>query len=715
MEVAMTPESSAAELLRRITSSPGAHYVNRRHQRSFSLNVFQMNALELMEAARRMRDPDQGGSFMMEKNREAGTQAHRELNRHLHNFTASAFTLVEHTRNFMRKHYVDAEPFAAYEARITSDFAKSPVAQFVQGLRNYILHRGMPNSKMHMKFTSAFDGPPGSGEMETGVRIETASLLEWDGWKGPAKAYLAKAGEELDVHQFTQEYLDLATELHAWLDQTLKDYHEADLIELAELQRQFNLVQPPPRVQPRPPGQPEEPEPGRFQFSERQTKALNELAIDILGNVRELDFAQSGPPGFPTDRPTVSITDKEIVGPVTYLGQEATGEWAFSFLTRDGKAHGVSETDHKRVDQLTDIVMQSGWARTALGRPFVEKCFLSWARQRFEGDGPSFSEALQAETQEHVAEAVIWVPVANFEVQKAFEFGPVWIEPITPAVIDSFRGKGPLPSPEQEEQVSQLFTRLRKDIQGRAAVVVRTDTEPSLAEDRAVQIARDVVGLLRFFSPAGPSAHVYSPIAIHGSEYVPQSNAIVLQSAGGISITSRVLPKSIGDWRMPTTQIEALQPQLRDAARLVLPEGLNDFELAVRSSLLTFSKGTTLVDPLDRLRNCLSALEGLLLKHEMEPRAPRIADRMSILLGLQGVDREEIQQLVRQVYWTQAQPQLTGSLREEDLIGLFVFYAHHVLMMGLGNLANFASKAEFVGGIELAGAVKTEATPGPET
>lgn len=54
----MNKAVTTAELFRQIRESEGSGYLNRAHQRSFSLNVFQMNALELIEAAHRVKDPD---------------------------------------------------------------------------------------------------------------------------------------------------------------------------------------------------------------------------------------------------------------------------------------------------------------------------------------------------------------------------------------------------------------------------------------------------------------------------------------------------------------------------------------------------------------------------------------------------------------------------------------------------------------------------------
>jgi hypothetical protein len=203
----MKDPRTAADLLRQITDSAGSGYLNRAHQRSFSLNVLQMNAVELMEAAQRVKDPDQGMALMMEKNREAGRQAHRELSRHVHNFVSSALTLVEHTRVLMRNHYAGTELLATYEKQVMATFAQSPVAQFVQGLRNYMLHRGLPNSSMFMKFTANPGATDGSGTAETGVRYDIAPLLDWKNWKPLVRSYLKQAGEYLDLLEFAQEYL----------------------------------------------------------------------------------------------------------------------------------------------------------------------------------------------------------------------------------------------------------------------------------------------------------------------------------------------------------------------------------------------------------------------------------------------------------------------------------------------------------------------------
>lgn len=239
----MTSDIKSADILKQIDEMPGAVFLNRSRQRSFSLNIFRMNALELMEVAQKVKDPVHGFALMTQSNREAGLQAHRELNRHVHNFAASALTLVEHTRVFMRKHYAGTSVLAAYEAMITRTFIQSPVAQFVQGLRNYMVHRGLPNSSMYLNFTSGPD-TDGTGTIETGVRFETSSLLDWDNWKSIARKYLEEAGEQIEVHDFASEYMVLVNQFNEWLDAILAEHHRVDVLNLVQVRAELDALRP---------------------------------------------------------------------------------------------------------------------------------------------------------------------------------------------------------------------------------------------------------------------------------------------------------------------------------------------------------------------------------------------------------------------------------------------------------------------------------------
>ena len=205
-----------SELLNAINSSRGAAHVNRSHQRTFSLNIFRMNAQELIEITRRVNDPDEGLRLMYLKNRDAGQQTHREVARRIHNFVAAAQTLVEHTRIFMREYYGDTAILDRYQAKIDTEFAREPLSRFVQDTRNFMLHNGLPNSEMFLKLESNPDTPEG-GVMQTGIHIPTAPLLEWRSWTAPARKFIEDSGEFVDIETFTEAYTRKAVAFHQWL------------------------------------------------------------------------------------------------------------------------------------------------------------------------------------------------------------------------------------------------------------------------------------------------------------------------------------------------------------------------------------------------------------------------------------------------------------------------------------------------------------------
>jgi hypothetical protein len=131
---------SQRDLLNAIHSSRGMEHVNRSHERTFSLNI-------------------------------------------------------EHTRIFMREQYGETPIIDRYQAKLESDLANNPLVRFVQDLRNYMLHKSLPDSEMYIDFRSNPDLPPGGGELSTGIRIRAAPLLAWTRWSAPARAFIENSGE----------------------------------------------------------------------------------------------------------------------------------------------------------------------------------------------------------------------------------------------------------------------------------------------------------------------------------------------------------------------------------------------------------------------------------------------------------------------------------------------------------------------------------------
>lgn len=226
------------ELFRKALDSPGMQFVNRMKAHSFSLNIFHGNLIEISKAIAIFEKPEIGMKIMNQENREIGNQTHREINRLFHNFLASAKTLIEHTRIFIDTYYSKTAIDQAYSAKIRAEYAEDPLCRFIQDLRNYILHKGLPNNTMSL----AFDVDKQS--IKTTVRLKLDSLLEWQKWNKKSREYLNSQDEDIQLSHLVEEYGNKINHLYEWLSDRLHKHHSKDLLELRKIQKKWqNLTE----------------------------------------------------------------------------------------------------------------------------------------------------------------------------------------------------------------------------------------------------------------------------------------------------------------------------------------------------------------------------------------------------------------------------------------------------------------------------------------
>ncbi|MNN39392.1 hypothetical protein D3C81_1534260 [compost metagenome] len=227
------------------------------------------------------------------------------------------------------------------------------------------------------------------------------------------------------------------------------------------------------------------------------------------------------------------------------------------------------------------------------------------------------------------------------------------------------------------------------------------EAEPILAEEKGFIIAQDALNLLRFFSPAAAMSWVLCPTALVGSEIIPRSKILTLTDST-FSLTDSLTTKDVAYWRLSIKDVDYLiETGLNRAAKLINPNELNDFETSLRAGLIIYSKSITLTNVADRLSHTLSALEGLFLRHTMEPIVSNIADRLSFVLSKTADDRAEISQYIRHAYKLNEQlrtPLL--SPREQENLARFVSIAYQAIVVALRNIDTFDTKSEFIKAVD---------------
>jgi len=260
------------------------------------------------------------------------------------------------------------------------------------------------------------------------------------------------------------------------------------------------------------------------------------------------------------------------------------------------------------------------------------------------------ADYLSARARVVVRPCVVWVPIAFMQVEAGFDIGPAKVLPITAQILDERETAYVAGTPNQAEEISQLFANLRKKMQGLAAVVMAVEGEPGHAQCRAIDVAADVIGLLRLFSGAAYTPWLLCPCAVLGSEVILRTTSLVFGPSNEFRASEETVG-NVGYWNLSAAELTVMrQSGLDKLSGLVDEDGLNEYRRRVRASILAYSKGTTLPDISDRLVYTLSSLEGLLLKDASEPIQQNLGERMAFLIESKAEARQSIVQNVRAAY-----------------------------------------------------------------
>jgi hypothetical protein len=226
-----------------LLSSKGMEYLDRTYKRSFTLDIFIRNTEDLRQALDSLRDPMEHVKLLAARDEEAKRAILRNVVRLFHNFLAGAMTLVDHTRVFVQDHYLGTDVNKEFKSRIERDFSQNSLTRFVQDLRNYMLHCGLPPLERTLLITKEGHGASGDANFVTGFYLRSDDLKKWSGWKSDSKIYLESAGEQIDLLQLVESYRVIIYAFHSEFQNVLDAHHKNDLAQLDVLRDEFAAQQ----------------------------------------------------------------------------------------------------------------------------------------------------------------------------------------------------------------------------------------------------------------------------------------------------------------------------------------------------------------------------------------------------------------------------------------------------------------------------------------
>jgi len=230
-------QQESYELFKQWHASAGMTYFKRKKVRAFSFNIFHGNLEDLKRACEFVENQENGIKLMSESYADAGVRAHMDVNRLFHNYLASAKTLVDHTRVFVDKNYEKTSIQQAYYQKVQETFSNDPLCRFIQDLRNYIVHRGLPNSEMSLTVTN--DKESGSQEFDTTVSLDRESLLEWTKWSKKSRRYLDQSNRKLRISDISVNYGTRVVDFYNWLEAKLEKFHTDEIAEFERLRKAY--------------------------------------------------------------------------------------------------------------------------------------------------------------------------------------------------------------------------------------------------------------------------------------------------------------------------------------------------------------------------------------------------------------------------------------------------------------------------------------------
>jgi hypothetical protein len=222
-------------IIHTLLDSEGMKFLDRMHERSFSINVFRLNARDLINHLSTAEDL---GKAMATFNSPVSREEMTECVRLIHNFLASATTLIDHTRIFFKTHYPNTEINRVYREAVSEKFERNESTRFVQDMRNFMLHKGLLPLERHMTFER--DQQTGEQMASTGFQLKVLDLLEWQNWKPEVRKYLKRQPKKIDLLPVVNEYTRLIEVFHGDLDERLKSLHSSDLILMQAFQQQLD-------------------------------------------------------------------------------------------------------------------------------------------------------------------------------------------------------------------------------------------------------------------------------------------------------------------------------------------------------------------------------------------------------------------------------------------------------------------------------------------
>jgi ribosomal 50S subunit-recycling heat shock protein len=208
------------QLMEELYKMPEYQLYAQLQESNVTIYTFNKNFLELHNLLNFLSNDPLAEEIHFLENMDIKIDATLEIVRFLHNFLASAKSLVDHTRVLYNKLYATSGKFIEYQDRVKLDFANDPLSSFVQDLRNYYLHIKTPN--INISYSNW------GNTLTITFNLLKDDLLTWDGWKPPSKKFLTTIDTKVEILKIASDYKNKVFDFQRWFHTRQEEIHSEE-------------------------------------------------------------------------------------------------------------------------------------------------------------------------------------------------------------------------------------------------------------------------------------------------------------------------------------------------------------------------------------------------------------------------------------------------------------------------------------------------------
>ncbi len=236
----MNIEISANDLHKELTKMPEFVLLGQIRHFNSSIEIFNGNYRQLKKHIEFHNNPMKSNELLKVNNREILHEFQQETIRLLHNYVASAFSLIDHTRRHYNTLYSKNLKFPEYKEEVKKRFNKIPVAIFTKDLRQFIQHYDLPA----ISSKTSFSANPRSLTQTLNIIFKEEDLKKFN-WSKLSKEYLSLNENEIELEDFIFSYFEIVKDFYNWFKQKQEKLHSNEIEIIKKKKRKIaNLTAP---------------------------------------------------------------------------------------------------------------------------------------------------------------------------------------------------------------------------------------------------------------------------------------------------------------------------------------------------------------------------------------------------------------------------------------------------------------------------------------